>query len=652
MFYRRLTFGVNDKGKLISTDESLDNHVKRGSPFKDYYLSIYKYNQDQFDEFEKKGTIAGITDLVTDQLVFDFDHSENPELAIQDAKTLINTLKKHDIDEEDIRVFFSGNKGIHVIINLTEDLTPASFKAITKQLANGLQTFDSVVANPSRILRGIGSVHKTSGLFKIPLTVQELNTLTLEEIKSKARSWDNVDKSKFKWKSVSLPSSIIALKSFKEEYKPISTPIETSDVDWSNKPKQFTNCRWALYNGHFKEGERNNALLCLAATFKNQGDNESIAYRRLKGVAETQSQILGTERYSDNLLYNTIIKVVYDDNWRNGQFTCRDKANWLYDYCQSLGHKKCNHKEEDQLKPKKLSDIQESFKHYVVNIDKNTIKTGIKSLDEKVFLSTGANVSIIGSAGSGKTSLALDIVSNTSKAGVCSVLASLDMHYNRLFEKALYRVSGLDRTNLYDLFKNDQEEDVMKKLQEEFGNVNFFHKSCPTVSDLREYILACQEHSGEKIKLVVLDYFERITSDLNEETAASKRVAGELQDLVNDLDICLVTLVQPNKVSLSGGPDSPILNYTSIKGSSYLYQSFRIIISLWRPFYNPDDFSNDRFMQMAVLKNDLGELAKLDFKWEGKRGLIKELEDSEYMELQKLLKEKSLNAEKEIKGFT
>jgi hypothetical protein len=99
--------------------------------------------------------------------------------------------------------------------------------------------------------------------------------------------------------------------------------------------------------------------------------------------------------------------------------------------------------------------------------------------------------------------------------------------------------------------------------------------------------------------------------------------------------------VQPNKMGISGGPNTPILEYTKIKGSSFLYQSFRGIISLWRPFYTPQTAEHDKYMQMALLKNDLGELNTYDFGWNGKRGDIYELDDSEKRLLKQLLEDKT-----------
>jgi hypothetical protein len=199
----------------------------------------------------------------------------------------------------------------------------------------------------------------------------------------------------------------------------------------------------------------------------------------------------------------------------------------------------------------------------------------------------------------------------------------------------------MPRDKLYDLFKNDKGGPLEKKVKEQYGNVWFYDRSATTVDDIRDYIKHVENKTGEKVKLVMVDYFERVLSDMSDDTAASKQIANQLQDLVNDLNICLVTLVQPNKFSLSGGPDTPIMSYTAIKGSSFLYQSFRSILSLWRPFYHPQWKSHDKYMQMAILKNDLGELDTLNFAWTGKTGDIRELEDREFAELDELLKEKA-----------
>ncbi|MDX1373682.1 MAG: hypothetical protein R3321_14510, partial [Nitrososphaeraceae archaeon] len=134
----------------------------------------------------------------------------------------------------------------------------------------------------------------------------------------------------------------------------------------------------------------------------------------------------------------------------------------------------------------------------------------------------------------------------------------------------------------------------------------------------------------------------------SEDTAASKKIAGEIQDMVNDMELAAITLCQPNKMSLGSGPDTEIKSYTAIKGSSFLYQSFRGIISLSRPFYTPATKELDKWCVMNILKNDLGELDRFEFGWNGKKGEIYELEDHEKDELRELMKLK--NSTKEESG--
>jgi hypothetical protein len=219
---------------------------------------------------------------------------------------------------------------------------------------------------------------------------------------------------------------------------------------------------------------------------------------------------------------------------------------------------------------------------------------------------------------------------------------------NRLFEKVLYNVTGLSRDDLYAAFKRGEGAQLTELVKKHYGNVWFYDKSSATIADIRNYILEVEQKSGVKIKMVMLDYFERISTGVSDDTASSKKLANEIQDMVNEHDIAAITLVQPNKFSLGGGPDTEIVSYTAIKGSSFLYQSFRGIISLSRPFYTPSTKDLDKYCVVNILKNDLGEQARLEFGWNGKRGDIYPLEDIERQELHDLMKMK--NSKKEETG--
>lgn len=637
MLYKRICNGVNDRGFLVPSEENTHKFITDNQ--QDWYESLFLYNEEQKAEFDKTGSVAGVQHVTGKRLYFDFDSKDDLETAANDTLSVYHKLRDIGFSEDTIELSFSGSKGFGIDILLVNEISVKDFKHAVFAIAGDFKTFDRVINNPSRVIRVVNTKHQISNRYKVQLTLEQLETLSIDEIKAYADSPKNQE-----------PKLLAKFPDFlrhkEEKKKPTVTNILGS-VDYSNKPKFLSNCRWALQNGLFKDGSRSTALLCLASTYKNLGYDQEIVYRMLKGVAELQSQRNDTDRFPDEEIYNNIIVQVFADSWKNGQYSCREQGNFLFDYCKSLGVHKCNHAMDDQMKPKHLIEITSSFKDYVRNIDKNTIITGISAIDENFFLSTGSNVGILGAPASGKTALALNILNNTSKSGVKSVFASLDMHRNRLFEKVLYKISGLSREDLYHKFQTDSEGDLLKLLNQEFGNVYFLNKSSPCVQDVREYVLACQEACGEKIKLVMVDYFERVNSDMSDDTAASKRVAGELQDLVNDLDVCLITLVQPNKMSISGGPDQPLYSYSAIKGSAFVSQAFRQILSIWRPFATPELKEDDRYLQMAILKNDLGELNEFVFSWNGKKGQIREMEEHEISEFETILDQKKSKDKKE-----
>ena len=631
--YYNFKEGLHSKGRLLTLDQIKNIKVDTN---KDYYISIYKYNEDQKKKVDVTGSVSGIKDVTTDVLVWDFDSSTNPESARLDTVELARRLvEDHNVDPDSIQCYYSGSKGFHVVLPVDNTISPEQFKKATGEIAKGLTTFDSVVSDPARVIRMQKTKHPKTGLYKIPLHIADVYEMNLEEIKAKASSPSH--SFDFSNEKANLNKSLFVLPEKKAKEAPRAEDELTAPA-----PKGWKPYKWAIAQGMFEAGERHSALMVLAATCRALGYDKEQTYYMCKSALKKQARRTGNEEFGKEELWSNIIEEsVFSDRWEGGQYSPKTNP-WLKAYCERMGFDE-NDSNNDPIV--QLHDIENEFVDYVENIDKNTILTGIPSLDKAMPLTVGMNLGLIGAASSGKTALCLKILKNTSDAGVVSVFASLDMRRNRLYEKLLYRVSGLSRDELYRRIREGKAADIFMKVREEYKNVYFYDRSCPSVEDIKEYVLRIEETTGKKVKLLMVDYFERINAERSDETAASKEVAGKLQDLVNDMNICLITLVQPNKFSLSGGPDKPILNYTAIKGSSYLYQAFRSVISIWRPFFTPETKEKDRFLQMAILKNDLGELDTFNFGWEGKRGEIWELAEEEEEELKSLLNEKEKKPE-------
>lgn len=644
--YVNIRAGLNSKPNLVPISEKIDKFITNKN--KDYYTSLYKYNDSHKTILEEKGTLSGITDTVTNTLYFDFDSKDDIDKARNDALIVAERLLDEGFPEESIGVYFTGNKGFSLEITIDSYIVPNHFKALTMALAGDLETFDTVVADPNRIVRIPNTKHQTSGLFKIPLEPSELVSLSVEEIKLLAK---NPRKGR-ELIVAKLPETFNKYEEVKETsidkiQQELTFDINT--VDLKARPHGLDEARYLLLRGFFRSGQRNHAMLCLASTYKNLKYSQTHTEMILKATAVEQASRTGEDEFPDNEI-ELILKQVYSDNWKGGQFTTRDPNSWLSQYARKMGLD--TSKSEDV--PMRIMDVEAEFTNFVQNLEQNTVLTGIPFIDAKMPLTIGTNAAIVGAPGSGKTTLAMNILKNCSAKDMTTIFFSLDMHRKRMFEKIMYDVTGMSRVELYEAFKSGQGKELVEKMKEKYGSVWFYDRSGTTPADMERYIKQVEEHTGTKVKLVMIDYLERVASEKNSDTEASKDIAQKIQDLVMNLDIACITLVQPAKHAYAGGPDAPLESMTAIKGSSYLQQSYRNIISLWRPGYNPNLTEYDHFMELAILKNDLGELGKTVMSFDGAKGRIEVLEDFEYEEYKELMniKKQMTSGKDEGDGWT
>src|SRR3990167_7744405 len=318
MKYIRMTKGLADKGILINPDD-LYNHVESE---KDCYSSIFYYNEQQKKEFEKLGSVSGIFDVYTDKIVFDFDHKEDLNVARKDAVKVLSRLEQFGIKPETVEVYFSGNKGFTLLSNIDRNLTPKELKHIAlKKIGKDIQTVDPKLYNASRILRVPGTKHQESGNYKIPLTLEELQFLSIHEIVTKSRSLDNI-KDEYNW-GISSPSEVLF--DFSELNKK-ELKIENK-VDLSRKPYGWKNCKWNILQGNFKPGDRHEALIVLAASCKGFGYDKETSYHICLSASKKQSEIFRQDRFPDEeILENIIEKSVFAEHWDGGQYSCKSEG--------------------------------------------------------------------------------------------------------------------------------------------------------------------------------------------------------------------------------------------------------------------------------------------------------------------------------------
>lgn len=658
--YLRLAQGLNPpKSEFISSTENIFKKIKNQQN-KDWYASIYQYNEDHYKTFKQTKSVQGIEGLRTSKLVFDFDDKTNVENARKDAVELCNRLIKLEYPKNDISIYYSGNKGFHVICVTKESLVRQEFVNIVFNLAADLKSFDQEINDNNRILRVPLTKHNVSGLYKIPISYDDLKNMKMEEIRTLAKDVSGYDESvldESKW-IVDMPEQIKALKT--KEFKRVNTTVidlvtiegdifNKDTIDFSSCPRWMSKDRFALKNGRFLssdnggKGERNSAFMILAATYRNQGFSADETLALLVTTAEKQAKWTSTDPWTEVELKSQIISSVYSAGWKGGIFG-RDE--------DLLVMTRMRFDLEDELDDKSsaidIEDVGNGFKEFAKQIKSNRIMLGLESLDKDLVLTTGMTCALVAAPGAGKSAIANLFAETVSKNNEDVLYFSLDLFRNLLFNRLLQRHINYDFQTILDQFESgDIDKELLEAYStvvESYNNVNFVFKTS-TLEDIEAEIQRQTSKRGKSPKLVIVDYLDKVRTPYSDPTHASAMISGRLSDIAKKYNCLVLLIVQPSK-SGSSGPEQEFKSYRSLKGSSSIESEARVILSAHRPGYNISDTSTDKYITVSILKNNTGRLGQYDYSWDGLSGSIRELDGEQTTSLRRLKEDLESKKEK------
>lgn len=186
-WYVEVSDGVKRKTppEMIKVENLNEWQNKHKSSTRGIFSSVYMYPTD--DPY-----IGG----VLSDFYMDLDYAENPNKARKEAVAVVKKLiNDYDIPENNIKFAFSGMKGTSLTVDYrvfntesSADL-PLIWKSVVKEFIRKLKlkTADLSVYERRRLWRLLNSRHQKSGLYKIPLTLAELENLTIDKIKQMAK---------------------------------------------------------------------------------------------------------------------------------------------------------------------------------------------------------------------------------------------------------------------------------------------------------------------------------------------------------------------------------------------------------------------------------------------------------------------------------
>ncbi len=270
--------GIFRRNKYIEkSDERFEekvNNLKKGLNNTDVYYTILMASEKE----REKGLLYGPLYLDLD---IDFKEKEDFKKIIVDLSYIVANLRQgYGIPEKMIKIYFSGSKGFHIIvepeilgIEPAKDLNE-KYKAIAMSLNKMTRhkSVDTRIYDNKRLFRFDCSINSKTGLYKVPIEYRKLKKMSMDEVFEYAKSIHEIvyEKPKFIQK---------AKEKFEEEIKSIEDKKKdrkARKID-SKMKKEMLPCTLKILEEGIEKGSRNNTSVAVSSCLFQIGmDSEDI----------------------------------------------------------------------------------------------------------------------------------------------------------------------------------------------------------------------------------------------------------------------------------------------------------------------------------------------------------------------------------------
>ena len=236
----------------------------------DVYATVLSYNKEVQNDSDLYGPMYLDLDL-------NIETESDYNILKSDLCKIVSHLELHyGIPSHYIKFYFTGKKGFHLIIEpeifgiMPDNNLNVYFKEIAKELnrATTTQLIDTKIYDKKRLLRLPNSINGKTGLYKVPVTYEQINKMSFAEMKAYASG----PKPIIKVETSPCDKAINRLKEIKDlitKPKQIekNINIKVRPIDDIEPPS----CIFEILDNGAQEGNRNNTTIILASSFFQSG---------------------------------------------------------------------------------------------------------------------------------------------------------------------------------------------------------------------------------------------------------------------------------------------------------------------------------------------------------------------------------------------
>jgi KaiC/GvpD/RAD55 family RecA-like ATPase len=556
--------GLTNRGTVLKTSE----FKLRGTPL-DCFRSLFLFDEKLLAWVKDKGSVAGFEGVhCTDTLAFDFDGPELETVRLEVLKFLgyMETILEIPIDYS--RVCFSGSKGFHITFPITilGAIEPSvnfaeTYRRLITEITEGFQV-DLSIYEIRRLFRLMNTKHSKTGLFKVPITFEELSRLTPDEIRELAKVPRKVE---------GLPASEMSVvESLRGIYLQV---LEARSATPQSGP---TGTKLTDLLAGVAEGNRNVAATSLAGSFFRKGLDVS--------------EVIG-------LL----------DLWNTRNIPPMDSA--LLKKLAEGVHKRYFQGQGVKIVAETLGTAAQRYAEFVANLRSRLVKTGLPTVDRKIRgVAPGETLCILAKTSVGKSALAQNIAHSFVKSSGEPVLFfSMEMPLTSVFERAMQIETGVSGYDIERSFVDDPKR-AMKSAGEVCAKIPSFFICAVSGLNL-EGIAGVIEHAeqhiyGRKTGLVIIDYLSLVHERGSEIYEQVSRAARGTKELAKSLNVATIFLSQVHK----GYSEYDELELNAARDSGAVDEASDFVVGLWKNLQHKETEGTDGVIHMfaGLVKNRRG----------------------------------------------
>lgn len=510
----------------------------------DAYHSVFAFDETFRDHLAKTHSVRNFKGrLYTKMFHWDMDDAASLDNSQRDTIELIDRLFDIGVEESNLRIYFSGNKGFHIFL-LSKDLESVTGNANTNlyvkhfcsEIAVGLESFDESVYDRTRIIRCANSLHGKSDRYKIPISLGELRSMKsgeMYELAKHQRDWEWEDEY----------CSLEYIQASLGEYG-----RNGEEDNRKRKPKvNGDSLISGISSGFGDTGERNNYFTSYAGVLHSKGLSDGF-------ILET---LIGLNNNSDNPLKLRDLETIVDS-------VSKYKVSEDFTPIQDNDFKSMADCHEDWKKLKRSRvDIDIGF---------DLISKELYTFDPGKVMYLAARPSI------GKTLLGMQSLNNISTSlGQKGLFFSLEMTSSAIFYRSAQIVSKTterDQKTFSDYLYDNEE--LIQQTMKEWGNIYTVDKSGLSIGKIEAMALKFKEIYGE-LGPIMIDYVGLM--DGTGDYQGLSAVARELKNMAKRLNARVIVLSQ---LSRKAGDGTIEVQLNHLVDSGALEAAADIIIGMWR----------------------------------------------------------------------